>query len=125
MFATVLGPLYLVLGLSILLYAKQWQKIMKEWQKNHLALFPLMLVIGIFGTIIINLHNLWEWNVWLLVTLIGWIWALKAVGYFLLPGSVIKWKLGMAQNTGLIYLCGLVGLVIGAALTYYSYPLPF
>ena len=121
MLATVLGPVYLVLGLSILLYAKQWMKIMKKWEKDHFALFPMMFVTGLFGVLMINMHNVWEWNIWLLVTLVGWIWALKAAAYFLLPGSFITWKLKLAQNTGLLYFAGLVGLVLGGVLTYYAY----
>jgi hypothetical protein len=121
MLATVLGPFYVVLGLSILLYAGSWQKIMKKWEKDHLALFPLMTMLLVFGLIMVNLYNVWVLEVWLLVTLIGWIWLIKGAAYFLLPGEFVKWKLSMGKNTSLLYVGGVAALVMGAVLTYYSY----
>lgn len=121
MLALVLGPFYVILGLSILLYAESWKKIMKKWEKDHLALFPLMTMIMVFGLIMVNMFNVWTADIWLIVTLIGWIWLIKGAAYFLLPGEFVKWKLEMGQNVTLLYLGGLVGLVLGGVLTYYAY----
>lgn len=121
MLSTVLGPFYLVLGLSILLYVGSWKAIMKKWEKDHLVLLPLMTMLLIFGLIMVNLHNVWTCDVWVLVTAIGWVWTIKGAAYFLLPGSFIKWKLSLGQNTAIMYLGGLAALVLGAVLTYYTY----
>jgi hypothetical protein len=121
MLALVLGPFYVILGLSILLYAESWKKIMKKWEKDHLALFPLMTMLMVFGLIMVNMFNVWTADIWLIVTLIGWIWLIKGAAYFLLPGEFVKWKLSMGQNVTFLYLGGLVGLVLGGVLTYYAY----
>lgn len=119
--AEVAAPLYLILGLSILLYAKPWQDLMKKWQKDHLLLFPLMFFYPILGVIVINMYNVWEWNQWLIVTLIGWILLIKGALYFLLPGSVLKSLMEMKNNIGLLYFGGVVALAIGGVLGYYAY----
>lgn len=119
--AKIAGPIYLLLGLSFLLYAPVYKKLMAKWQKDHLSLFPLMLLTPIFGLLIIGMHNVWVWNVGLLVTLIGWGLLLKGVVYFLLPGQFLKSSLKMAQNVGLLYLAGLGATVVGGVLGYFAY----
>lgn len=119
--AAVAGPVYLLLGLSMLFYAKPWQKLMEQWEQNHLSLFTLMFVSFILGVFIVRSYNVWEWNLWLLVTLTGWCAVVKSVIYFLLPGSTVKALIKVGTNINLIYLGGLVGVVVGAALGYYVY----
>lgn len=121
MLALYMGPVYLMLGLSVLLYAKAWKKLMDKWEKDHLLLFPLTFVMTILGLIVIHTYNVWAWNVGLLVTLIGWILFAKGVLYFLLPGSILKPMMKLGQNIGLLYLGGIVGVVIGVVLSYYAY----
>jgi len=119
--ALIAGPVYLLMGLSLLIYAKQWQKLSGGWEKDHLALFTMMLMSTVLGLLVIHYYNVWEWNVWLLVTLTGWCLFLKGVVYLLAPGSVIKGLLSLGKNSVLLYLGGLVSLVVGAVLTYYVY----
>ena len=122
MIAMILGPIYLVLGLSLLLYPKPWQSVIKKYQKDHLSLLPLMAMNGVLGLIVVNMYNVWEWNLWLLVTISGWAMLLKFVVYFILPGSVIKDALKWGQNNqGLLLLEAVIVAVAGAALTYYTY----
>lgn len=119
--AHVIGPMYLILGLSILLYVKPWQKLIEKFEDDHLSLFTLKLMYGVLGLIVVNMYNVWEWNVWLLVTLTGWGMVVKSIFYFLMPGSLIKKMLAMKKKQEMLYVGSLVLLVFGAALTYYSY----
>lgn len=119
--AAIMGPAYLAIGLSVLLYAKQWQKLMGKWEKDHFTLFPLMFMMVILGLIVVNMHNVWEWDVSVLVTLVGWGMLLKGLFYMLLPGSVLQWSLRLGQTTGLLYVGGVVGVVVGGVLGYYAY----
>ncbi|MBI4994684.1 hypothetical protein HZC21_03505 [Candidatus Peregrinibacteria bacterium] len=119
--ALYMGPVYLMLGLSILLYAKAWSHLFGKWAEDHFGLFTLMLLEGILGVYLINAYNVWEWNVWLLVTLTGWWLAVESVFYFIIPGNPIKVVLGWAKQMWVVYLMGVVSVVVGAVLTYYSY----
>jgi hypothetical protein len=119
--AFVLAPMYLVLGLSVLLYAKQYQKLFAKWADGHFDLFTLMFSMMAGGLVVISLYNVWEWNVWLLVTLSGWGMFLKGLFYFLCPEKCIKNALKMGQNVNLLYFGGVVGLVVGLVLGYYTF----
>lgn len=118
--AYVIAPLFLTVGLSILLHAKAWQNLMDKYEKDHLLLFPLMFIYIILGMIVIKLYNVWAWNIWLIVTLVGWIMLAKGVLYFLLPGSVLKSVLKIKKNLVLLYVCGAIAVIIGLALGYFG-----
>lgn len=119
--AHVLSPLYLMLGLSILLYTKVWQRVIEKWEEDHLPLFTLMFFYAVFGLVIVNSYNVWAWNVWLLVTLTGWVMLVKSVFYFLLPGTLIKKCLNFKKKLWVLYVAGVLGVVLGLVLGYYAY----
>jgi len=119
--ALIIGPIYTLFGLSMLIYATQWQKVIKGWTKDHFSLIPLIIFSMVLGLIIIHTYNVWTWHIWLLVTISGWAMFLKGAAYLLLPGSVLKAIISMKQNLGMVYLGGLIGTLAGGVLTYYSY----
>lgn len=119
--AFVLAPMYLVLGLSILLYAKQWQKIFTKWVDNHFELLGLMFLTMVGGLVVIYLYNVWAWNVWLLVTISGWAMFLKGVFYLLAPETLIKKLFKLGQTLNLLYFGGVFALLMGAVLGYYTF----
>ena len=70
--AAVIGPMFLVFGLSFLFYPAVWEKIASEWEKNHFSMMAMMAFSLIFGLFIINMHNVWEWSPYVLITITGW-----------------------------------------------------
>lgn len=125
MLAGYIGPIYLLVGLSLLLHPKSWQHLLEKYQRDHYELFPLMLLYVILGLAVIDSYDLWEWNRWIIVTLTGWALLIKGVFYFLAPGSWITPILNVKHSKGLMYLGGVVCLVLGAVLSYPVFYTPF
>ncbi len=121
--AAIIGPFYLVFGLSILMYVKQWKKIYTEFQKNHFIMMGNMILSLVAGLIIINMHNVWEWNLFVVITVTGWAALLKAVFYFLAPSDWIKQTLKskIIRKDSFLYFWGAVMTVLGLLLTYNGY----
>lgn len=119
--ATVLGPFYMILGLSILLYAKTWQILLERWEKDHLSLIGLMVFSTVGGLLIISLYNVWTWNVWIIVTIAGWAMFVKGAFYFLAPGTWIKSVIELKKQKWLLYVGGVCAVLLGAVLSYFVY----
>jgi uncharacterized protein YjeT (DUF2065 family) len=121
--SAIIGPVYLIFGLSILLYVKQWKKVIAEYGKNHFFLMVNMLIALIIGLILIKIYNVWDWSLNLIITLTGWGALVKGVFYFLAPGSWIKWFLNcrLCQSAGFLYVCGIILVILGALLSYRGY----
>lgn len=84
-------------------------------------MFPMMLLTLLLGLMVVSMYNVWEFNVWLIVTILGWAMVVKGVVYFLIPGSALNGLVGLGKKLGLLYVGGLVWTVAGAALGYYAY----
>ncbi|MFA6521142.1 MAG: hypothetical protein WCT53_02030 [Candidatus Gracilibacteria bacterium] len=119
--ASVLAPVYLVLGLSLLMYAKVWKGIMERWEKDHYGLFSIMFGVMLMGLVMLQMYHSWELNVWVLVTIMGWAAFIKGVSYFLAPGPWITAILKMGSKTWMMYIGGVCSLALGVFLGYYAY----
>ncbi|QQR84048.1 hypothetical protein IPJ72_02535 [Candidatus Peregrinibacteria bacterium] len=121
--ASIMGPAYLVFGLSFLLYTNQWSKVVKDFEKNHFGMLSLAIMALIMGLIIIRIHNVWTWGLEVAITLTGWAMFVKGVYYLLAPETWIKatfkWKAASSENWLSVWaiLMGLLGVV----LTYNAY----
>ncbi|MFA5947613.1 MAG: hypothetical protein WC806_01395 [Candidatus Gracilibacteria bacterium] len=121
LFGAIIGPMYLILGLSVLFYAGAWLKIIQRWRKDHYQILPIAIFGLIGGLIMVNLFNVWAWNIWLIITLTGWSMILKSVYYLLGPNDLIVATLKLAENKVMICLGGLISIALGAVLIYYSF----
>lgn len=118
----IVGPVYFVLGLSILFYMKPWTKLMDEYQKNHFAFMPMAMMGMVIGLLIINSYNEWTWNIYLVVTVTGWVALVKGIFYLMAPGSWTKAVIDtFKKNTAWAAVWGAISVLLGAALSYYSY----
>ncbi len=117
----IVGPYLLVAGLSMLLYAKVWVKLMKDMEKNHTAVVIGMMLALLLGLVLIQMHNIWEWSIWVVITVFGWIAFLKGVFYFLAPGDWIKGMIKTFANTSYMYIAGLVFAILGGWMSYLVY----
>ena len=123
MLALVIGPFYLVLGLSLLLYADQWKKVITEFAKNHFLMIVNMFMALILGLIVINMYSVWDWSLNVVITITGWGAFIKGTFYFLAPSewikAVLKWKGSSSENA--FYAWGSIMTVFGILLSYNAY----
>lgn len=121
--ASIVGPVYLLLGLSVLFYIKPWKKFTMEFAKNHVSMLLGMLTFFILGLIMVNMYNIWDWSLNVIITVTGWALIIKGAFYFLAPGQwtmdIIKWKAGW--NEGWYYFWSVVMIVVGGLLTHGAY----
>lgn len=120
-FAGIVGPVYLALGLSALFYIKEWEKLVKDWEKNHYNLFFWAITELILGLILIQKHNIWGKGPFIIITLTGWGMLLESLTYLILPGKVIKSWFKTFNNPGFFRLFGILFIIVGGYLSYLAY----
>jgi uncharacterized protein YjeT (DUF2065 family) len=112
-----------VYGLSVFLHARQWKKIAAWLEKDHFAFLPMAMMSLVFGLVLVNAYNIWDWNVFTIITLTGWSLILKSMFYFLAPGSwtksVLRWR--VLAHVGYYHFAGAVVATLGGYLSYCSY----
>ncbi|MDP4007925.1 MAG: DUF2065 family protein [Candidatus Peregrinibacteria bacterium] len=118
--SSLIGPIYLVFGFSILFHHKSWMKLIKDFKSYHFGLFTLSFVMVTFGLLLVRTYNVWEWNPFVIITLTGWGMLLKGLFFFFAPGKWIQSVLKLAQAK-YVRFGGLIHLALGVTLCYYGY----
>ncbi|MBI3877875.1 MAG: hypothetical protein HY300_18250 [Verrucomicrobia bacterium] len=75
----------LLIGLSHLLRPKQWTALLVELKQNRHFAFYLALFYLPWSLLVICGHNVWVWDVPVLVTAYGWLLTIKSALYLLFP----------------------------------------
>lgn len=117
----IFGPVCVITGISVLFYAKDWIKVIQKWRKEPSQLLPIAMGELMLGLIVVNLYNVWTLNIWLIITLMGWGMVLESMYYLLGPSDLIVATLKLAESKKALYLCGILAILLGGILSYYSY----
>jgi len=120
MLAQIIGPVYLIVGLGLLMERSFYAKLLQEFMKSPAMMYLGGLMALIIGFLILSVHNEWRMNWSLLITLIGWLGIVKGVGLVAFPtkfGVLMKqWKVEKWIENGYW-----VPLVLGVILSYFGY----
>ena len=88
--AQVIGPIYLVIGIAVLLNGADMKKVVDDFKKSPALIYTAALMgLGV-GLLMIATHNVWSAD-WIgLITLFGWIVTIKGVSLLLFPEKLMK-----------------------------------
>lgn len=111
----------LAFGVSHLLYPAQWAALFLPLKERETG----RLLLGLFnlplGAAIVLAHNVWVWDLPVIVTLAGWMMVSKSLMYLLVPGSVAA-VMPTARRMELAFrISGAAAIVLGALLVYASF----
>lgn len=120
MIAQLLGPIYLAIGVGMLVncdhYKKMYDEVMKSKGMMYLGGVGALLV----GLLILRVHGMWmsDWSV--VITIIGWLATLKGLGLLIIPQQFLGWNKWVLSSQGMMVAKVLVW-VLGLGLTYAGY----
>lgn len=118
MVASIFGPFLGILGLWMLLYGDNVVKVMTAIKNSPSSIYISGILNLLFGLFIINAYNVWEWDIFFLVTLLGWFLFLRGVLTFFMPQLVVSWF--MSRNSWMKTM-GIVPFVWGLILTWIGF----
>ena len=120
--SSVVSTLILILKISYLFQADQWVRLVREGIEAPHRFIPLALFLLVFGLTTVATHNVWvpAWRI--VITIFGWLLAIKGAAFLIFPGIVKKFS-GWPDHLLRIYvkIIGVVLVVIGAVLSYQSW----
>lgn len=87
--AALLGPIYIVVGLGILLNPDHYQRMAQDFLRS-----PALTYIGgamamAAGLSILYFHNVWRADWTVVITILGWLAALKGAHLLIAPGRAL------------------------------------
>lgn len=114
--AKLIGPIYLVVGVGLLLNPSNSRAVVKEFMDSP-ALFYLSGILAlIIGGLIVLLHNVWHgWPI--VITLLGWAAILKGVVRLIAPDAAKAFISKLAGSKNDMTAAALIALALGAYFT--------
>jgi hypothetical protein len=83
--AKVFGPFMVILGMWMLLFRSNMQKVWASMKATPCCFFCMSLINLLLGIFIISQCNLWLWDKTFLVTALGWFLFLRGVMALFVP----------------------------------------
>ena len=119
--ARLIGPVFLVIGLGMLLNSDGYRATAKEFLKSRALIYLAGLLALVPGVAVVLTHNVWVFDWRLIITLFGWLLAAGGVFRILFPQQVMKIGKQLAGNDNYMLGASLVVVVLSVVLIYYGF----
>ena len=119
--AKLIGLLYLMIGFGVLINKKYYKEVFEKMIKSEALAFFGGILSFVSGFAIISAHNLWvgDWTV--IITLFGWAALVKGVMLILAPRFQLSMAKSVMKSEFYLNLTGVVCVIIGLILCYFSF----
>jgi hypothetical protein len=115
--AGLIGPTLIAIAVALLLNLESFPALAESVSRDPLLIFVSGVLMFIAGLAIVRVHNRWEADWTVLVTILGWIAPIGGLARMMFPIELAAMATKFSQDTGLI----VVLLVVGAFLSYKGY----
>jgi hypothetical protein len=119
--ARLIGPLFVAIGLGILINAPFYVGAVVEAVHSPTLVYLSGVATLLAGLAVVNTHRAWtaDWRV--IVTILGWIFVIAGILRIVLPELVTKLATTVFSGTTALSITGAVVLVIGGFLSFKGY----
>lgn len=118
MFARVVGPFLATVTATAAVRASDMRTLLSEFEENPLWAWVAGAFILLFGLVAIALHQQWQGAAAIIVSVVGWLVALKGLFLMVFPHTLISVANTAIDATGWWRAGFVVFALIGLYLTY-------
>lgn len=114
--AKLLFPVFALVTITAFIRPKFYREIAKEIMNSHALIYIASFMNLIGGTAIILYHNTWTQDWSTLITVIGWLAAVKGAIYMVFPKAAIGMVTNATQSKAFVYFMGIISALFAVAL---------
>ena len=119
--AGLIGPTLIAIAVALLVNLESFPALAESVSRDPLLIFVSGVLMFIAGLAIVRVHNRWEADWTVLVTVLGWIALIGGLARMMFPTELAAMATKVSQDKGLIAAEAVVLLVVGAFLSYKRY----
>jgi uncharacterized protein YjeT (DUF2065 family) len=119
--AKLMGPVALVVGISLFMHAKSYQAMAQEFLRSPALIFLSGLLTMTAGLAVVLTHNVWVANWPVVVTLFGWLATISGAVRIVFPDQVRTMGESMLRKPTAMTIGGAIWLAVGAVLCFFGY----
>jgi hypothetical protein len=119
--AKLIGPICIAGGLGMLFNTAVFQSMFERGLHDHLLIYVAGLIALTSGLAIVNLHNRWQWDWTLIITVFGWLALLGGLVRMIVPQLVEQYGLRVIAHHTFFVMDGWIAVLLGVLLCYFGY----
>jgi hypothetical protein len=119
--AKLVGPVFLVMGLAVLVKPQRTRRLGREFIDNEALIFLSGVITLPVGLAIVIVHNVWVAGWPVIITIIGWLAVFAGVARMLAFDGIKSIGHAMIDRRSLFAVPGAIMAALGAYLAYLGY----
>ena len=119
--AKLMGPVFLVVGLGLLLNAKTYRKLAEEFLASIALIYLSGVLLMLGGVALVLAHNVWKLDWPLLITLLGWLGVIGGAGRIIVPQGLQEIRQDIVSSGIALTIACVIWLAIGVVLCFFGY----
>ncbi len=121
--AQIIGLLFSIDAVGILINTAIYRRMVEEFTESPALCYLGGILALFFGLFILNFNNAWtaDWTV--IITIIGWLSAVKGVLLIVFPKVYLNFSNWMRMGDAMMRYIGIIYLLLGLFLTFKGFGL--
>ena len=119
--AKIIGPIYVVFGVGLVLNPKIYQRVIQEFLNAYAIRYLAGFLALVFGLLIVQVHNVWEFHWAVVITIMGWMGIIKGVLLTVFPDTMTRLSERYTRSTHLLTVQSVGICILGLFLTIMGY----
>ena len=119
--AKLIGPICIAGGVGMLFNTAVFKSMFERGLHDHLLIYLAGFIALTAGLAIVVLHNKWECNWTVIITLFGWLATIGGIVRMVAPQAVEQFGEQIIAHPNFFVIDGSVALLLGVLLSYFGY----
>lgn len=119
--AKIIGPVFLVVGLIVLLNPSRIRTVVREFLQGEAFIFLSGIVTLPIGLALVNTHNVWSWDWRVAITVFGWLAVFAGIARLAFGAQIKHIGAAMIDNQTALMATGILIPLFGAWLSWIGY----
>jgi len=119
--AKLVGPVCIAGGLGMLFNTAVFKAMFERGLHDHLLIYVAGLLALVSGLAIVIVHNRWDWNWTLIVTLFGWLAVIGGIVRMIAPQLIEEYGEQLIAHHTFFVVDGWIAVLLGVLLSYFGY----
>ena len=119
--AKLMGPVFLVVGIGLLVNAKTYRKLAEEFLASTALIYLSGVLLMLGGVALVLAHNVWTLDWPLLITLLGWLGVIGGAGRIIVPQGLQEIRQDIVESGIALTIACVIWLAIGVVLCFFGY----
>jgi hypothetical protein len=119
--AKLLGPVLLLVGISVALNGKTFRAMAAEIVKSVTLVYLFGIMDFAAGLAIVLVHNVWAPHWYVLITLLGWLLLIRGIVRTVATEKVMGYAARISGKTELYTYAAGATVIVGLILCYFGY----